>query len=297
MIDFVLDAFASDLTRRALLGGLLAATTTALIGTWVVVRGLAFFGDALAHGLLPGIALAVIWGYDVTLGALVSAAVMVLGINLVHRTTRLPEDTGIGLLFVGMLAIGVVIISRQNTYVGDLTNFLFGEVLAVRGPELRLEAGALAVTLVGVVAGHRAFLALACGREKAAALGLRPGLAHASMLALLAVAVVSSFQAVGTLLVFGLLVAPPATATLIARRLPAIMATAVVIGWLAVVVGLTVSYHADTAASASVAGAAVIQFFVVLAVTECWRTARTWRARRGAPGQVQVEHVPTTSSR
>lgn len=278
MIDLVLDAFSSDLTRRALLGGLLAATTTALIGTWVVVRGLAFFGEALAHGVLPGIALAVIWGYDITLGALVSAAVMVTGINLVHRTTRLPEDTGIGLLYVGMLALGVVIISRESTYAGDLTAFLFGDVLAVRAPELRLEAIALVLTVLGVVVGHRSFLALACGREKAAALGLRPGLAHAAMLALLALAVVSSFRAVGTLLVFGLLVAPPATAALVARRLPAIMATAVAIGWIAVVVGLTVSYHADTAASASVAGAAVVQFFLVLAATEAVRAVRRWRA-------------------
>jgi ABC-type Mn2+/Zn2+ transport system permease subunit len=270
-MSFVFDAFSSDLTQRALLGGLLAATTTALIGTWVVVRGLAFFGDALAHGVLPGIALAAIWGFDLTLGAIASAVVMVGGINLVHRTTRLPEDTGIGLLFVGMLALGVVIISRESTYAGDLTSFLFGDVLAVRAPELRLEAVALAITVVGVVVGHRAFLALACGRDKAAALGLRPGLAHAAMLGLLALAVVSSFRAVGTLLVFGLLVAPPAAASLIARRLPTIMATAVGLGWLSVVVGLTISYHADTAASASVAGCAVAIFFVVLAVTEALR--------------------------
>jgi ABC-type Mn2+/Zn2+ transport system permease subunit len=277
VIDLVLDAFSSDLTRRALLGGLLAATTTALIGTWVVVRGLAFFGDALAHGVLPGIALAAIWGFDLTLGAIVSAVVMVGGINLVHRTTRLPEDTGIGLLFVGMLAVGVVIISREATYAGDLTAFLFGDILAVRSPELRLETIALVITLAGVVLGHRAFLALACGRDKAAALGLRPGLAHVAMLALLALAVVSSFRAVGTLLVFGLLVAPPAAASLIARRLPTIMATAVVIGWLSVVTGLTISYHADTAASASVAGTAVAIFFVVLAATELLRLARRRR--------------------
>jgi len=278
-VNLVLDAFSSDLTQRALLGGLLAATTTALIGTWVVVRGLAFFGDALAHGVLPGIALAAIWGIDLTLGAIVSAVVMVGGINLVHRTTRLNEDTGIGLLFVGMLAIGVVIISRESTYAGDLTAFLFGDVLAVRAPELRLEAIALVVTVVGVVVGHRAFLALACGRDKAAALGLRPGLAHAAMLGLVALAVVSSFRAVGTLLVFGLLVAPPAAASLIARRLPTIMVTAVGLGWSSVVVGLTISYHAATAASASVAGSAVAIFFVVLAVTE----ARRVLGRRRAP--------------
>jgi ABC-type Mn2+/Zn2+ transport system permease subunit len=287
VIHYVLDAFSSDLTRRALLGGLLAATTTALIGTWVVVRGLTFFGDALAHGVLPGIALAAIWGFDLTLGAVISAVVMVAGINLVHRTTRLPEDTGIGLLFVGMLASGVVIISREDTYAGDLTAFLFGDVLSVGAPELRLEAIVLGVTLVAVAVGHRSFLALACGQEKAAALGLRPGLAHAAMLALLALAVVSSFRAVGTLLVFGLLVAPPAAAALVARRVPTIMATAVGFGWLAVVAGLTISYHADTAASASVAGAAVAIFFVVLAVTETARLARRgarWRRGAARPG-------------
>jgi len=281
-VNLLVDAFSSDITQRALVGGLLAATTTALIGTWVIVRGLAFFGEALAHGVLPGIALAAIWGFDLTLGAIASAVVMVGGINLVHRTTRLPEDTGIGLLFVGMLAAGVIIISRESTFQGDLTAFLFGDVLAVRTPELRLETIALGVTLLGVVLGHRAFLALACGRDKAAALGLRPGLAHAGMLALLALAVVSSFRAVGTLLVFGLLVAPPATASLVAKRVPTIMATAVVLGWVSVILGLTFSYHAETAASASVAGTAVLMFFVVLAVTEAIRAVQRRRSLAAA---------------
>jgi ABC-type Mn2+/Zn2+ transport system permease subunit len=266
--NFFADAFASDITRRALFGGLIAATTTSLIGTWVVVRGLAFFGDAIAHGVLPGIALAVIWGFDLTLGAMASAAVMVFGINLVHRTTRLADDTGIGLLFVGMLALGVVIISRARSFAGDLTSFLFGDVLGVRDGEIRLGLAALAVTVVGLVLGHRAFLALSVNRDKAETLGLRPGLAHAAMLTLLSLAVVASFRVVGTLLVFGLMVAPPATAILLVRRIPIAMVVAVGFGWLSVVVGLAISYHADTAASATMAGMAVAQFFVVLTATE-----------------------------
>jgi ABC-type Mn2+/Zn2+ transport system permease subunit len=266
--SFFADAFASDITRRALIGGLIAATTTSLIGTWVVVRGLAFFGDAIAHGVLPGIALAVIWGFDLTLGAMVSAITMVFGINLVHRTTRLGDDTGIGLLFVGMLALGVVIISRSNSFAGDLTSFLFGDVLGVRDGEIRLGLVALAVTVVGLVLGHRSFLALSVNRDKAETLGLRPGVAHAAMLTLLALAVVASFRVVGTLLVFGLMVAPPATAVLLVRRIPIAMVVAVGFGWLSVVLGLAISYHADTAASATMAGVAVAQFFVVLTVTE-----------------------------
>ncbi|HUF97392.1 MAG TPA: zinc ABC transporter permease AztB [Ilumatobacter sp.] len=268
MIQFFTDAFGSGITQRALIGGLLAATITSLIGTWVVVRGLAFLGDALAHGVLPGIALAVIWGFNLTLGALASALVMVLGVNLVHRTTRLSDDTGIGLLFVGMLALGVVIISRNDTYAGDLTGFLFGDVLGVSNSDLWLGVGVLVVTVIALVLGHRSFLALSVSAEKAAALGLRPGLAHAAMLVLLALSVVSSFQVVGTLLVFGFLVAPPATAVLVVRRLPRTMLVAAVSGWLSVVLGLSISYHAETAASATVAGIAVAQFFVVLAIVE-----------------------------
>ncbi|HSP29831.1 MAG TPA: zinc ABC transporter permease AztB [Ilumatobacteraceae bacterium] len=268
MWNFFADAFASDITRRALVGGLIAATTTSLIGTWVVVRGLAFFGDAMAHGVLPGIALAVIWGFDLTLGAMASAIVMVFGINLVHRTTKLGDDTGIGLLFVGMLALGVVIISRTDSFAGDLTSFLFGDVLGVRDSEIRLGLGALVVTAIGLVLGHRSFLALSINRDKAETLGLRPGLAHAVMLSLLALAVVASFRVVGTLLVFGLMVAPPATAVLLVRRIPVAMIVAVGFGWLSVVLGLAISYHADTAASATMAGIAVAQFFVVLIVTE-----------------------------
>jgi ABC-type Mn2+/Zn2+ transport system permease subunit len=274
--DVVLDAFQSQISQRALIGGLLAATTTALVGTWVVVRGLAFFGDALAHGVLPGIALAAIWGFDLTLGALVSALVMVGGVNLVNRTTRLSDDTGIGLLFVGMLALGVVILSREATFTGDLTGFLFGDVLGVRSDEIRLGIVALVITVIGLVAGHRSFLALAVNRDKAETLGLKPGLAHAALLTLLAVSVVSSFRVVGTLLVFGFLVAPPASAVLIVRRIPVAMAAAVLFGWSSVVLGLIVSYHHDTAASATIAGLAVAQFFVVLIVTE----TQHWRQRR-----------------
>src|SRR5688572_6683042 len=116
MLDWLTDPFAGELLRRALVAGLLAAATTAIIGTWVVVRGLAFLGEALTHGVLPGIAVAFIIGIDVTIGALVAAAVMVAGVDVVSRRTKLTEDTGIGLLFVGMLALGVVIISREDTY-------------------------------------------------------------------------------------------------------------------------------------------------------------------------------------
>ena len=117
--------------RRALLGGLIAAVMCSVVGTWLVLRGMSFFGDAFVHGVMPGIATAVLLGGNVYLGAAVAAVVMLAGISLVHRATSLKEDTAIGLLFVGMMALGVVIISKSDSYTGSLTSILFGDVLGV----------------------------------------------------------------------------------------------------------------------------------------------------------------------
>lgn len=267
-MEWLTDPFGYEFMQRALLAGVLAVVTTSVIGTWVVIRGLTFIGDALAHGVLPGIALAFVWGVDLRLGAMVSALVMVGGVGLVNRRVRLPEDTGIGLLFVGMLALGVIIISRQRSYAGDLSSFLFGDVLGVTADDLGFQWVAAAVVVAVVVLSYRPFLALAFNPDKASSLGMRPRLAHAMMLGLIAVSIVSSFQAVGALLVFGLLVAPPATASLLVRRVPLIMVVGVVVGIVSVVGGLVVSFHYDTAASATMAFTAVALFFVVLAGRE-----------------------------
>lgn len=267
-MHWLLDPFQYDFMLRALVAGSLAAVTCSLIGTWVVIRGMSFMGDALAHGVLPGIAIAFIVGVDVAIGAFVSAIVMVLGINLVNRASRLSTDTGIGLLFVGMLALGVTIISRTHSFTGDLTSFLFGSVLGIADGDLWLQSVALVATLVAVVVFHRMFLALSFNAQKAAALGLRPRLAHVVMLSLVAIAIVASFRTVGTLLVFGLLIAPPATAALVVRRIPAMMAASCAIGVASVAIGLVLTYHLDTAAGATMAGTAVAVFFLVLAGRE-----------------------------
>lgn len=267
-MHWLLEPFQYDFVLRALLAGTLAAVTCSLVGTWVVIRGMSFMGDALAHGVLPGIAVAFIVGVDVAIGAFVSAIVMVIGINLVNRASKLSTDTGIGLLFVGMLALGVVIISRSRSFTGDLTSFLFGSVLGVADSDIWLQAIAGVITLGVVVALHRSFLAVSFNAEKAATLGLRPRLAHFAMLALVAVAIVASFRTVGTLLVFGLLIAPPATAALVVRRVPVMMALSCAIGVASVAIGLVITFHYDTAAGATMAGTAVAIFFLVLLVRE-----------------------------
>ena len=272
MISWLTDPLALGFVQRALLAASLAALISALVGTWVVIRGLSFMGDALAHGVLPGIALGVVLGFDLTLGAIVSAGAMVAGIGLVHRHSRLNEDVGIGLLFVGMLALGVVIISRGGSYAGSLTGILFGDALGVTSGDIWILVGALGIAAVASLVLYRGFLALSFNEQKAEMLGMHPRITHLAMLALVTMAVVASFRTVGTLLVFALLVAPPATAALVARRVPAMMAAAATIGVGSVVVGLLVSYHADTAASATIAVLTVVAFFATLAVRGMWRS-------------------------
>ena len=253
--------------QRALLAGLLAVVATSVVGTWVVLRGMTFLGDALAHGVLPGIALAVVIGVSPTLGALVAAAVMVGGVHVVRRHSPLPEDASIGLLFVGMLALAVVIVSAGATAdVGDLHRVLFGSVTGLETADLWRQAVAAAIAVVGAFVFHRAFLVLTFDETQAALLGLRPRLTHLVLMGLVAMSVVASFEAVGSLLVFAFLVAPPATAVLVVRRIPLVMATAVGVGSVAVVLGALISYHHDTAAGATMALVAVLFCFAVMGV-------------------------------
>ncbi|MCE7081811.1 zinc ABC transporter permease AztB [Streptomyces sp. ST2-7A] len=261
-MEWLVGPFEVTFVQRALWGGVLVSLICALAGTWVVLRGMAFLGDAMAHGMLPGVALASLLGGNLMLGAAVSAAAMAAGVTLLGRSPRLSHDTAIGLLFVGMLSLGVIIVSRSGSFAVDLTGFLFGDVLAVREQDLWHLGIALLLAVLLSLAGHRAFVALAFDERKAHTLRLRPRLARAGMLALVTLAIVASFHVVGTLLVFGLLIAPPAAALPWARRVPVVMAGAALLGITATVIGLLLSWHLGTAAGATVAGVAVLQFFL-----------------------------------
>jgi ABC-type Mn2+/Zn2+ transport system permease subunit len=198
---------------------------------------------------------------------------MIAGINLVHRQTTFSEDTGIGLLFVGMLGLGVILISRSDAYTGSLTGILFGDALGVTNEDLVLLGVVAGVVLVVSSLLYRNFLVLSFNEHKAKMLGLNPRLAHLALLGLTTVSIVGSFQTVGTLLVFGLLVGPPATAALLVKRVPVMMTTAAVIGVLSVAVGLMISYHADTSGSATISVVPIVLFFVVLTIRSLSRGA------------------------
>jgi len=267
-VEFFLEPFELGFQQRALLGGALAGVMSSIVGTWLVLRGMSFFGDAFVHGVVPGIAAAVVFDINPLIGAAVAAGVMVIAIEAVNRQTVLSEDTAIGLLFVGMLALGVVLISRLDSYTGSLTSILFGDALGVTTGNLIGQAILGVVIITAATVLYRPLLALSFNADKAKLLGMHPGRAHAALLILIAAAVIGSYQSVGTLLVFGLLVGPPATAALLSRTVPQMMLISVVIALFSVWLGLTLSYHLNTAGSATMAIVPVVLFFIVLAATK-----------------------------
>ncbi|MGA0933215.1 MAG: metal ABC transporter permease [Candidatus Nanopelagicales bacterium] len=283
-MEWLLEPFALGFQQRALLGGALAGLMSAVVGTWLVLRGMSFFGDAFVHGVVPGIAAAVVLDINPVIGAAVAALVMVLAIESVHRQTDLGEDTAIGLLFVGMLALGVVIMSRLDTYSGSLTTILFGDALGVTGTDLIAQAVLAVIIVAAAMILYRPLLALAFNPDKAELLGMRPKTTHAALLILIAAAVIGSYQSVGTLLVFGLLVGPPATAALLARTVPRMMAFAAIIALLSVWIGLTISYWLGTAGSATMALVPIVLFFIVL-------VGKRLFSRRSSSEEVAVEHA------
>ncbi len=266
-MEWLTEPFELGFQQRAALGGALAAISGSVVGTWVVIRGMSFLGDALIHGVIPGIALAILLDFNIFIGAALAALVMIAGINLVHRQTVFSEDTGIGLLFVGMLGLGVIFISRTPSYSGSLASILFGDTLGVTFEDVLLLAVVTAVVVAVTAVFYRGFLVLSFNEEKARLLGLRPGFTNAALLALITMAIIGSFRTVGTLLALGLLVGPPATAALLVRRVPAMILVSAAVGVFSVVAGLVISFHANTSGSATMAVIPVVLFFVVLTVS------------------------------
>lgn len=260
----LVEPFTASFVLRALVGGVLLAAVCALVGVWVIARGMTFLGEAMSHGMLPGVAVASILGGNLVIGAAASAFAMAAGVNALRHSREFGRDTTIGLLFVGMLSVGVIVVSHSRSFATDLTALLFGDVLAIQVPDLLLLAGALVVVAVTSAVCYRQFLALTFDARKARTLGLRPDLANMIMLILLTVTMAVAFSVVGTLLAFGMLIAPSAAAMLVARRLPVVMLTSFGLGAAAVLVGLWISWYAATAAGATIAAVTVCLFFLLL---------------------------------
>lgn len=254
-MSILLDPLQFEFMQRALLAVVLIGAVSGVIGAYVVTRGMAFLGDALAHSVLPGVAIAYISGASgqgLLLGGLAAGVLAALGIGFLTRGSRLAEDTAIGVVFAGMLALGIAIISSTRNYSVDLTHALIGNVLAVDTTDLALIAVAGIIVILVIVAFYKEFLVVAFDPTLAQTLRLPAEALRLVLLVILAVTIVIGVQVVGVALVSAMLVTPAATARFYVRRLHHMMLLAAVIGAASSVIGLYIAWYIQIAPSAAV---------------------------------------------
>jgi manganese/iron transport system permease protein len=252
VIDAIVEPLGHPFFVRALVAALLVGTVCAVVGTYVVLKGLAFIGDAISHAAFPGVVVAFIVGGSFYLGAGIAAVATALAIGLVSRRGGLRADTAIGVLFAGTFALGVFLFSTLEGYVGDLFSFLFGYLLSIGIEDLVALAVLGGLVLGVVVVLWKELLYATFDPLGAAASGLRVDLLEYLFLALVALTIVVSLQAVGIILVVAMLVTPAATAQLLTVRFRSLMAIAVGVGVIGAIVGLYVSYWMDAATGATI---------------------------------------------
>ena len=268
MVDLILDPLRYAFMIRGLTAAVMVGVACAVVGTYVVLRGMAFFGDALAHAILPGVAVGYLVG-GVASGslfwwALLAAVLSAFGIGAISRTTAIKEDTAIGIIFAGMFALGIALISTVRNYTVDLTHFLFGDVLGVRSADLWLTAVFGGLILLTVFLFYKEFLVVSFDPVLAATLRLPARLLDYLLMVLIAVVIVVSLQTVGVALMVAMLVTPAATAYLLTRRLPVMMLLAALIGALSGIAGLYLSYYASVASGAAIVLVCTFVFLLVV---------------------------------
>jgi manganese/iron transport system permease protein len=252
LMGWLTDPLGYDFALRALAEVVVMGITCGAIGAYVVVRRLAFIGDAISHAVFPGIVIAYLVGVSIMLGALVAGVLTAIAIGWVARGGRIREDAAIGIFFAAAFALGVVLISTQQTYQGDLTGFLIGNLQGVSALDITISAGTGLIVIAVLVALHKELLMAAFDRTLASALGYPIFALDVLLLLLLTVTIVVSIQAVGIILVLAMLITPAATARLLVDRFGPMIALGSVIGAVVGVVGYYVSFHAGTASGATI---------------------------------------------
>jgi manganese/iron transport system permease protein len=271
VIAWLIAPMSYQFMQRGMVVAVLVGVACAVVGCYVVLRSMAFIGDAMAHSILPGVAVAYLLKGSLLVGALVAAIAVALGIGVFSRQGRLKEDSAIGILFAAAFSLGVILISSIRTYAVDLSHILFGNVLGVATIDLLMTAGLVVLVLAVVLLLYKELLVVSFDPVLAATLRLPAERLRTVLLVLLALTVVVSLQSVGIGLVTSMLVTPGATAYLLTRRLPRMMGIAAGIGALSSVIGLYASYYLDV-----VSGAAI-----VLTATAFFLIAFLFAPRRG----------------
>jgi ABC-type Mn2+/Zn2+ transport system permease subunit len=277
MIDWLVDPLSDPILRRAALEVVLLGVTGGLLGCWIVFYDLAYGAESLAHALFPGLVLAALLGIPILIGGAAGVLVAALAVALAGRVPGLGRDNAVAVVVTTLFGAGVLLALSRATPPG-LGELLFGDVLGVSDGDLRLAAGLALAVVVALRLLHGRLLAVGFDRSTARTIGVRPGLADAALLVLLAAAILVAVQGLGNLLVVAVLVGPAATARWLAQRMAPMMAWSVAIAIVAGIGGLLLSYHAGTAAGASIALATV----ALWAAAGLLALARRWSARRVA---------------
>jgi manganese/iron transport system permease protein len=264
MIDALTAPFHYDFMQRAFVTALIVGGLCSTLGTYVVLRKLSFIGDGVAHASFAGIVIAYLRGANYELGAAIVAVVTALGIGFISRRGRVSLDTAIGVLFTGMFALGVFLLSRVRTSSVDLQDFLFGNILGVAPSDVWIDAGLAAIVLAAVAWFFRPLLFTAFDPLVARASGLPVTFIDNMLLVLLALTIVISLESIGIILVAALLVTPAAAAAQVTRRFGPMLATSCAIGIGSCVVGLYLSYYAGAASGATIVLVATLAFFVAM---------------------------------
>jgi manganese/iron transport system permease protein len=267
MDDFIallINPFQYSFMLRGLFAALIVGVLCPVLGSYVVLRGMAFLGDALAHIILPGVVIAFLLGWPLTVGALVIGVLAALTIGAISKNTEIKEDSVIGIVFAGAVALGVALLSMQRSYAVDLAHILFGDLLGVSATDLWLMLALGTVVLLTVFAFYKEFLVLSFDPVLATTLRLPVDFLQNLLLVLLAVVIVISIQAVGVALVLAMLVTPASAAFMLTRRLPSMMAVAALLGSFSAVLGLLLSFYIDVASGPAIVLLETLVFFIVL---------------------------------
>lgn len=263
MIDWLIEPLQYSFIVRALLAAVVVGIVGSVLGTYVILRGMAFFGDALAHTILPGVVIAFLFGWPLAVGALVMGLLTALGIGALSSQGMVKEDTAIGVIFAGAFALGVAMLSATGNYTVDLAHFLFGNLLGVSSADLWVSIILGAVVLLTIFFFYKEFLVISFDPVLATTLRLPANFLRYLLLVLIAITIVVSLQVVGIALMMAMLVTPAAAASLLTRRLPPMMALAAAIGTVASVSGLYASYYLDIASGPAIVLVATVIFGLV----------------------------------
>ena len=278
-MHYLTDPLQFEFMQRALVAVLLTGVASGVLGSYVVLRGLAFIGDALTHAVFPGIVIAFAAGRSILLGALIVGLITALGIAVISRGRRVSEDTAIGILFAGMFALGVVLVSSLATYQKDVAELLFGNILGVSASDLAMAGAATLVVVGAVFLFNKEFSLIAFDREMAQAMRYPVFVLDLVLLALITLAIVVSLRAIGNILVLAMLVTPAATARLVTNRLVVMQVTAAALGAIEGVVGLYISFWWAVASGGAIVLTSTAVFFAVFIAVEARRLRPAGRTR------------------